>query len=164
MSATFDPNLVSSSLLFLLGASLVIVVVLLLLLIEGRKARAETEAMLNASVQRQLTLLQEHRDEFEALEHVHRARLDETAKQQQHEIESLMEILALSDRERDAALTSACRDQKQVELMRARITYLTVLMDTWATGSDATATVVRKTLRGAHFDSGSCISLQQSSN
>ncbi|WP_448125754.1 hypothetical protein [Pseudomonas veronii] len=160
MSTTVDPTLISSSVLFILGASLITIVVLALVLIEGKKTRAQTKAVLDASVQRHLALLQEHRDELEILEHFHREHLAETAKHQRQEIESLMEILAISDQERDAALANACRDQKQVELMQARITYLTVLMETWATGDDATASVVRKALRRAHFDSQSCMSFQ----
>ncbi|BBV95312.1 hypothetical protein STW0522PSE72_06730 [Pseudomonas monteilii] len=58
-----------------------------------------------------------------------------------------MQILGIADQERDAAIKAASDDQRQVKLMHDRIAYLNVLMETWATGDDATAAVVKQALQ-----------------
>ncbi|MCE0912584.1 MULTISPECIES: hypothetical protein [Pseudomonas] len=147
MSTTVDPTLIHSCLLFVLGASLILNVLLLLLLIESKKAISQTETLLDASTQRQLALHREQGEEIEALEQLHLERLAATAMHHQREVASLMQILGIADQERDAAIKAASDDQRQVKLMHDRIAYLNVLMETWATGDDATAAVVKQALQ-----------------
>ena len=147
MSTTIDPTLIHSSLLFVVGTSLILAVVLFLLLIESKKARAQTEILLDASAQRQLALHKEQDEEIEALEQLHLERLAAVTTNHRHEIASLMQILGIADQERDAAMKAASDDRRQVKLMQDRIAYLNVLMETWATGDDATAAVVKQALQ-----------------
>lgn len=165
MSTTIDPTLIHSSFLFILGTSLTLIVVLCLLLFESKKARVRTEISLHASAQRQLALHKEQGEAIEALEQLHLERLAEAATHHRHEIASLMQIFGVAEQERDIAIKAASDDQRQVKLMQDRIAYLNVLIETWATGDDATAAVVRQALkRDRNLSSWSAISTQLQSS
>ena len=76
-----------------------------------------------------------------------------------------MQIFGVAEQERDIAIKAASDDQRQLKLMQDRIAYLNVLIETWATGDDATAAVVRQALkRDRNLSSWSAISTQLQSS
>ena len=76
-----------------------------------------------------------------------------------------MQIFGVAEQERDIAIKTASDDQRQLKLMQDRIAYLNVLIETWATGDDATAAVARQTLkRDCNLSSWSAISTQLQSS
>jgi hypothetical protein len=141
-----DPTWISSSLLFVIGASVIVIGVLAVMLLESKKCKARLKAILDASVERYKALLKEHSDALKELELQHTDQVSGISKRHLQEIESLRDILAISDQDRDLALRAAYRDQDQVRLMQGRLDHVTALMESWATGCDETASAVRHAL------------------
>ncbi|WP_143038318.1 hypothetical protein [Pseudomonas saponiphila] len=136
--------------LFVIGTSVIVIGVLAVLLLESKKSRARIKAILDASVERQKALLQKHSDELKDIEHRHLDHVSEITKRHNQEIESLRDILAISDQDRDVALKAAYRDQEHVRLIQDRLDRVSALMDSWASGSDETASAVRHALKAEH--------------
>ena len=150
MNPNIDPSWISSCLLFVIGALLVANALLALLLIEGKKARSRIEATLEASVARHKAILQEQRAEIEVIQDQHQRQLAEMAKMHSQEQDCMRDILAIADQDRDEALSAASRAQEHRKLMQNRIDEITVLIESWAAGSDETAAAVRYALRIKH--------------
>lgn len=147
MRINIDPTWISSSLLFVIGVSVIVIGVLAVMLLESKKSRARLKATLNASVERHKALLKEHSDALKEAELHHRGHISEITKRHDEEVESLRDVLAISDQDRDVTLRAAYRDQEQVRLMQDRLDQVTALMDSWALGGDETASAVRHALK-----------------
>ncbi|MDD1016977.1 hypothetical protein, partial [Pseudomonas rubra] len=120
--------------------------VLAVVLLESKKSRTRLKATLDASVERHKALLKEHSDALKEIELHHIGHIAGISKHHHQEIESLRDILAISDQDRDVALRAAYRDQDQVRLMQDRLDQVTALMESWASGCDETACAVRHAL------------------
>ncbi len=147
MNPNTDPSWISSCLLFVIGALLIVNALLVLLLIEGKKVRSRIEATLEASVARQKALLRGHLDEAEVVEQQHLEKLAATERKHHYEMDNLRGVLSIADQDRDEALSAVARAQERSKSMQSRIDQLTVLMESWATGTDETAAAVRHALR-----------------
>lgn len=146
MRINIDPTWISSSLLFVIGVTVIAIGVLAVVLLESKKSGARLKATLDASVDRHKALLKEHSDALKEMELHHIGHISGISKRHHQEIESLRDILAISDQDRDVALRAAYRDQEQLRLMQDRLDQVTALMDSWASGGDETASAVRHAL------------------
>ncbi|MHA6193117.1 hypothetical protein ACX3YG_01870 [Pseudomonas wadenswilerensis] len=146
MRINIDPTWISSSLLFVIGVAVIVIGVLAVMLLEGKKCRARLKTTLDASVERHKALLKEHSDALKELELQHTDLVSGISKRHLQEIESLRDILAISDQDRDVALRAAYRDRDQIRLMQNQLDQVTALMESWASGCDETACAVRHAL------------------
>lgn len=146
MRINIDPTWISSSFLFVIGVAVIVIGVLAVVLLESKRSRTRLQATLDASVERHKALLKEHSDALKEMELHHIGHIAGISKRHHQEIESLRDILAISDQDRDVALRAAYRDQDQVRLMQDRLDQVTALMESWASGCDETAWAVRHAL------------------
>lgn len=146
MRINIDPTWISSSLLFVIGVAVIAIGVLAVVLFESKKSGARLKATLDASVERHKALLKEHSDAIKEMELHHIGHISGISKRHHQEIESLRDILAISDQDRDVALRAAYRDQYRARLMQDRLDQVTALMESWASGCDETACAVRHAL------------------
>ncbi len=96
-----------SSLLFVISVLLFGIGVLVLLLIESKKARAQVAATLDASVARQIALIQAHSTEIEDIKKQHLIKMGAISKDHHHEMENLRVILSIAEQDRDEAMKAA---------------------------------------------------------
>lgn len=146
MRINIDPTWISSSLLFVIGVAVIVIGVLAVVLLESKKSGTRLKATLDASVERHKALFKEHSDALKEMELHHIGHIAGMSKRHHQEMESLRDILAISDQDRDVALRAAYRDQDQVRLMQDRLDQVTALMESWASGCDETACAVRHAL------------------
>ena len=150
MNINIAPIWISSSLLFVIGALLIVTCALVLLLIESKKARSQVGVTLDASVNRQKVLLQEHRTEIEEIKKQYLVKMDAVAKDHQYEMENLRVILSITDQDRDEALKAVSKATQHGVHMQSQIDQIYALMSSWAAGNDQTATTVRYALKSEH--------------